>query len=99
MAMIQKHWKFRQETSASVWEVNNIPDGADGAVISHIITDEGVVLQPDQQLVAPYGLQLSFGVQAYAGVAYGTYFTNEDSQVIESHGGTIYVNQYNHPKE
>lgn len=92
--MHQKHWKFTQPSPATTWEVNNIPDGSTGAVITHIETSEGVILQPDNQIKAPYGIQLSFGVQAVSGIAYGEYYT-EDSEgevVVSGSGGSIVFN-------
>lgn len=87
--MNQQYWTFSQETPATTWEVNNIPENAVGAVITHIETNEGVILQPDNQMKAPYGIQLSFGVEAVIGTAYGQYFT--DDIVIEGNGGVINV--------
>lgn len=94
--MHQKHWKFTQTTAATTWEINNIPDGATGAVITHIEADDGQILQPDNQIKAPYGIQLSFGVAPVSGVAYGTYYTDDDSTVVE-HDGNV-VNIYMNPK-
>lgn len=94
--MHQKHWTFTQTNPATAWEVNNIPDGATGAVITHIEADDGQILQPDNQIKAPYGIQLSFGVEAVSGTAYGTYYTDEDSTVVE-HDGNV-VNIYMNPK-
>ena len=99
--MHQKHWTFTQPESnpSSTWEVNNIPDDAEGAVITHIITTNGQILQPENQIIAPYGLQLSFGVQDVAGVAYGNYFA-KDEIVVSGDGGVINVtiNQNNNPR-
>lgn len=95
--MHQKHWTFAQTNPATTWEVNNIPDGATGAVITHIETSEGVILQPDNQVKAPYGLQLSFGVEAVDGIAYGDYYTEDNDVVVNGNGGVINVtiNQHN----
>lgn len=89
--MIQKHWTFTQPTEATTWEVNNIPDGAVGAVITHIIADGGQILQPDNQLVSPDGLQLSFGVEAVSGVAYGDYYIGEDSTTTTCDGNVVNI--------
>lgn len=93
--MHQKHWTFEQAAPATTWVVNNIPEGAQGAVITHIITDGGQILQPDNQLVSPDGLQLSFGVEAVAGKAYGDYYTEDDTTIINGNGGSIVIHQYN----
>lgn len=82
--MHQLHWKFPQKTPSSTWEVNNIPDGAEGAVITHIITDDGRVLQPENQVHAPYGLQISFGVQEVSGIAYGDYYLKDETHVEQA---------------
>lgn len=89
--MIQKHWTFTQTTPATTWIVDNIPDGATGAVITHIIADGGQILQPDNQLVSPDGLQLSFGVEAVAGMAYGDYYVESNDVVVNGNGGMINV--------
>ena len=89
--MHQKHWTFTQQTAYTTWNVNNIPSGATGSVITHIIADNGQILQPDNQVIAPDGLQLSFGVEAVSGVAYGTYYTEDEDLVISGNGGTINV--------
>jgi hypothetical protein len=92
--MHQRHWKFTQETATSSWEVNNVPSGAVGAVITHIETSDGQILQPDNQIKAPYGIQLSFGVQAVSGVAYGDYYVEEQdggTTTVTGDGGIINV--------
>ena len=96
--MHQHHWTFTKTAPATTWTVNNIPEGAQGAVITHIVTSDGQILQPDNQIVSPDGLQLSFGVEAVSGVAYGDYYTEESPNTVEGNGGVIYVNQYNYPK-
>lgn len=88
--MHQMHWQFNQDIPLSTWEINNIPDGADGAVITHIITIEGQILQPENQIKAPYGLQLSFGVQEVAGIAYGNYYL-QDSTQVEQAGNVVNI--------
>ncbi len=88
--MHQKHWTFTQETPATTWDVNNVPSGANGAVITHIIADGGQILQPDNQLVSPDGLQLSFGVEAVSGTAYGDYYV-DDEVVVEHGGNTVHI--------
>ena len=98
--MHYKHWTFEQTTPATLWAINNVPTGAEGAVITHIITNTGQILQPDNQTVAPYGLDLSFGVEAIAGIAYGNYYLEEEEQqevVVNGNGGSISVviNQHN----
>lgn len=89
--MHQRHWTFEQTVPASTWNVNNVPAGAQGAVITHIITNTGQILQPDNQLVSPDGLQLSFGVEAVAGTAYGDYYVTTEDVVINGDGGVINV--------
>lgn len=93
--MHQEQWNFKQDTPSAMWEVNNVPANAKNAVITHVETTEGQILQPDNQMRAPYGLQLSFGVESVSGVAYGVYYT--DDVVINGNGGTINVtiNQHN----
>lgn len=95
-----RHWTFEQTTAATEWQIDNIPDGADGAVITHVITNDGRILQPENQVIAPYGLQLSFGVTAVAGTAYGNYYDSSNTTTVESDGNTVNVtvNQYNHPQ-
>ncbi|AUR88976.1 hypothetical protein NVP1231O_24 [Vibrio phage 1.231.O._10N.261.49.F8] len=95
--MHQKHWKFTQSTPAATWDIDNIPENATGAVITHIDSDDGQILQPDNQIKAPSGIQLSFGVEAVSGVAYGTYYTEEDDTTIVEHDGNV-VNIYMNPK-
>lgn len=87
--MQQKYWKFEQDTPATTWNIDNIPEGAVEPVITHIKTNDGQILQPENQLVSPDGLQLSFGVEAVAGTAHGVYFTEDI--VINGNGGTINV--------
>lgn len=102
--MHQKHWTFTQDTPATVWVVNNIPEGAKGAVITHVIADGGQVLQPDNQLISPDGLQLSFGVEAVSGTAYGDYYLeeqdHESTTTVSGDGGVINVtvHQNNNPR-
>ncbi len=99
--MHQKHFTFTQATPNDTWEVNNVPAGAVGAVITHIEATDGQILQPDNQMKAPYGLQLSFGVQQVAGVAYGVYYVDGDETVtVTGDGGTInvHVTQHNNPR-
>lgn len=88
--MHKKHWTFTQPTAASTWNVNNVPSGAEGAVITHIIADDGQILQPDNQIISPDGLQLSFGVEAVAGIAYGDYYVS-DEVVVEHGGNTVHI--------
>ena len=87
---------FVQNTAASVWEVNNIPEGAARAVVTYIETFEGEILQPDSQMRAPYGIQLSFGVREVSGTAYYDYWAEDSSTVVE-HDGNV-VNIYMNPK-
>lgn len=94
--MIQKHWTFTQSVASTTWNVNNVPDGATGAVITHIVADGGQILQPDNQLVSPDGLQLSFGVEAVSGTAYGDYYVEEDSTTVTCDGNV--VNIYMNPR-
>lgn len=92
--MHQKHWTFKQEVAASTWNINNVPEGANGAVITHIISDGGLILQPDNQLISPDGLQISFGVEAVAGTAYGDYYiedASDDHTVISGDGGIVNI--------
>lgn len=97
--LVQRHWTFDQTVAATTWDVDNVPDGAIGAAITHVITDGGQILQPDNQSVAPYGLQLSFGVTAVAGTAYGSYYIDVTDQTTTIDGTNgivnVTVNQYN----
>ena len=97
--MHYKHWTFTQDTPATTWIVNNIPEDAKGAVITHVIADGGQILQPDNQLISPDGLQLSFGVEAVAGTAYGTYYLEQEQQEVVLHGNggsiSVVINQHN----
>ncbi len=101
--MHYKHWTFLQSTPLSTWIVNNIPEGAKGAVITHIIADGGQILQPDNQIVSTDGLQLSFGVENVSGTAYGNYYLDHDDKeiIVNGNGGTINVtiNQNNNGTE
>lgn len=97
--MHQKHWTFSQEQAATTWEVNNIPEGATGAVITHIIADDGQILQPDNQIIAPYGIQLSFGVEEVSGVAYGDYYIEgSDTTTVEHDGNTVNITINQNPR-
>lgn len=89
--MHQKNWTFTQNEALTTWEVNNIPENAKGAVITHIEANDGQILQPDNQMKAPYGLQLSFGVEAVAGTAYGTYYVDDDSVSVEHDGNVVNI--------
>lgn len=92
--MHQKHWTFNQQTPATTWDVDNIPSGATGSVITHIIADNGQILQPDNQVISPDGLQLSFGVEAVAGTAYGDYYiepAEDEHTVISGDGGIVNI--------
>lgn len=80
--MIQKYWSFEQTTASTVWNINNVPAASTSAVITHVITDTGQILQPESQLKAPDGLQLSFGVTPKKGIAYGAYFVDADGDGI-----------------
>ena len=105
MSMKQMHWTFEQETVASTWEIANVPEGAIGAVITHVISTTGLITSPDHQVIAPYGLEISFGVQGMLGTAYGTYFMECEDVCVEpspcedtvlcQDGGTIHIHQYN----
>jgi hypothetical protein len=96
--MHQKHWTFTQTTASSTWDIDNIPEGAEGAVITHVITDDGQILQPENQLIAPYGLQLSFGVTAVSGTAYGDYYTESDTTTVETDGNIVNITINQNPK-
>ena len=98
--MHQKHWKFLQTTPSSTWLITNVPLGAEGPVITHIETDDGVILQPEQQRRVDGDIELLFGVQEISGTAYGQYFTATDSVELLGKGGSVSVNvhQYNHPR-
>lgn len=90
--MIEKHWKFEQVAESTTWNVNNVPEGADGAHITHIKTNDGRILKDFGQVVSPDGLQLSFGVEAESGTAYGTYYVIEDDHtVIAGDGGVVNI--------
>lgn len=80
--MIQKFWEFAQPTESTTWNVNNVPENSVRAVITHVVTSDGQVLQPDSQLISPNGLQLSFGVTPISGVAYGEYFLDSDGDGV-----------------
>lgn len=99
--MHQKHWKFLQTTPSSTWLITNVPLGAEGPVITHIETDDGVILQPEQQRRVGGDIELLFGVQDIKGTAYGQYYTEEDSMSITTPGGivNVTVNQYAQGKE
>lgn len=96
--MHQKHWTFKQVEPATTWNVNNVPAGGVGAVVTHIITDTGQILQPDNQLVAPDGLQLSFGVEAVSGTAYGDYYVDGDTTTVETDGNVVNITINQNPK-
>lgn len=97
-------WSFKKDTAASTWIIDNVPEGAHSAAITHVITDGGQILQPDQQMISPDGLELSFGVQEVKGTAYGTYFLEEEEASHTAHephhatAGVINVTQNNYPK-
>lgn len=96
--MHQKHWKFEQNTPATTWDVDNIPEGATGAVITHIIASDGQILQPDNQVIAPYGLQLSFGVEAVSGVAYGDYYIEGSTTTVDHNGNVVNITVNQNPR-
>jgi hypothetical protein len=96
--MHQKHWTFTQNEAATTWEINNVPANANGAVITHIESIDGQILQPDNQLKAPYGLQLSFGVEAVAGTAYGTYYVDDEDMHVEYDGNVVNITINQHPR-
>lgn len=92
MARIKRYWQFIQETPSTTWEINNVPDGAVDPVITHIKTTAGAILQPDSQLVAPYGLELVFGVTPVIGTAYGEYFEETQNVVVDGYGNSVVIN-------
>lgn len=87
--MIEKHWKFEQVAESTTWNVNNVPEGADGAHITHIKTNDGRILRDFGQVVSPDGLQLSFGVEAESGVAYGTYYIDGETDTVIDQAGNV----------
>lgn len=93
--MYLKVFKFEQTSPSHTWEINNIPEGAVDPVITHIETNGGFIIQPEHQIKAPYGLQLSFGVESFAGVAYGTYIVesidNGDDNIVIDGGGVVNI--------
>lgn len=99
--MHQKHWKFVQETPSSTWLITNVPSGAEGSVVTHIETDDGVILQPEQQRRVDGYIELLFGVQEITGTAYGQYYLEEDTTVVSGPGGVVNVtiNQHTQPQQ
>jgi len=95
--LIQHHWSFIQSTPSNTWEVDNVPEGAMGMHIDHVEQTDGQLVNPDRQLLAPYGIQLDFGIHAVAGVAYGSYYTEspQPTEVVQGEGGVINIYQYN----
>ncbi len=89
--MNQKYWTFKQETPATSWNIGNVPENAQGAVITHIEAADGQILQPDNQIKTGSGLMLSFGVEPVSGVAYGQYFTDGQSVELNGDGGQINI--------
>lgn len=77
----ERHWRFQQESPTSTWQINNIPADAEGAYITHVKTNEGRTLKEFGHVDAPYGIELSFGIDSFAGVAYGTYYIEEEEEV------------------
>ncbi len=71
---MHQHWKFKQDSHATEWVINNIPAGATGPVITRVIDDEGYIIDPKSQEMADGVIILSFGVNAVAGTAYGDYY-------------------------
>ena len=89
--MQEKHWKYEQSSASTTWDIDNVPKGADGAHITHVKTPDGRTLKDFGQVDAPYGIQLSFGVEAESGVAYGTYYVEEVDHVV-GNGGVVNIN-------
>lgn len=94
--MHQRYWKFNKPEPSSVWIVDNIPEGAIGPVVTHIETDDGIILQPDHQRRIDDTIELQFGVQQISGIAYGQYYLEDDKIVVSNPGGVVNVtvNQY-----
>lgn len=81
--MDSKHWTFEQETPSSTWIVNNIPENAKGAVITHVIDGDGLTVLPKSQVMSNDGIELSFGVKGVSGTAYGNYyFDSAEKEII-----------------
>lgn len=89
--MIQRYWTFKQDIADTSWNIDNIPEDAQGAVITHVESDDGQILQPDNQLKTSDGLMLSFGVEPVSGIAYGQYFTESENLNISGDGGVVNI--------
>lgn len=95
--LVQYHWSFVQSNASNMWEVDNVPEDAMGVHINHIQQTNGEIIMPDRQLLAPYGIELHFGIHQVAGVAYGSYYKEVDNttEVVQGEGGVINIYQYN----
>lgn len=96
---VKREHKFEQPDAASLWEVNNIPSDAVRSVVTYVETNEGEILQPDDQVRAPYGIQLSFGVRQVSGTAYFDYWVEEeDTTVVSSDGNVVNITVNQNPR-
>ena len=89
--MNQKYWTFKQDAADTSWNIDNVPDNAKGAVITHIESDDGQILQPDNQMKTEGGLMLSFGVEPVSGTAYGQYFIDSENVNVSGDGGVVNI--------
>jgi hypothetical protein len=91
MALKEYYWTFEQTEAATMWEVNNVPEGALHPAITEVFATGGYIIQPDSQLVAPYGLQLVFGVTPVSGIAMGKYYLDETTTDITSSANNVSI--------
>lgn len=94
MALVERYWEFHQAEPATSWDIDNVPEGAIHPAVDRVELVGGEIVSPESQTVAPYGLQLSFGVTPEAGVAVGKYFVeaeDDTTQTISSGANNVTI--------
>lgn len=97
MALKEFYWTFTQDVESTVWDIDNVPEGALHYSITEVFAEGGSIIQPDSQVKAPYGLQLVFGVTPVSGYAMGKYYKDvpespDNPTVITTGANTVTIN-------
>jgi len=93
MTLVDHYFEFEQTTPATTWDINfeslGIPGTAKYASVEKVFATGGEIIDLDSQLVAPDGLQLSFGVIPVAGKAIGKYYLESGGTVVTDSAGNV----------
>lgn len=97
MALKEYYFEYEKTVASNTWNINfsdlKIPDDALYASVTEVFATGGEIIQLDSQLVAPDGLQLSFGVTSVSGKAIGKYYleSNDQTVVTDSAGNMVNI--------